>query len=644
MNRGCPESHRRSLASLRDDMRWSSCHSCFTGACAVPPLGMTAIFRVIDCSTGACAIPSLGNDVRQLIIQIQHSTFNTNSTFKTQPPSVTSCPRSLYTFPLPPGRLDHDFATTSRLDPREEAQPPRSARNEVAAAREVAALRVRVAGLPEPHANASRRGTATFMILGDICTRSCGFCNVTTGRPYAPPSPDEPRSVAEAAKRMGLRHVVVTCVTRDDLADGGARSSPRRSHACARRCPDAAVEVLTSDFRGNFDSVRTVVEAQPDYFNHNVETVPRLYDFVRPGSRFERSLAVLREAKRARSDVVTKSGLMLGLGETARRKSIDVLRRLLRDRACEIVTIGQYLQPKREKLDVVEYIAPDVFDEYRSHRRRDRIPRRFLRSVRAQLVHGGRGRRQTQPELNRAIILISRTLDAPRRRSDPEKKENGAVLPHLAADLSRLPRGRKRAGEELAVARIRPICGTSGIGWTIRSRRARSACSGFTSSATFSRCVAPASPRARWRARWRRSAGCSGFSSPRRHLKHDPTENLENPKLWSTLPKSLQLIGSRSAAAPRRIARTADGLRDAAMLELLYATGLRVSRADPRQDRGPGDGRRLPAHDRQGIEGAHRSVRRQRARRDRRLHRARTAEVRQARRSASLSLATAAGR
>ncbi len=207
------------------------------------------------------------------------------------------------------------------------------------------------------------RGTATFMILGDVCTRSCGFCNVTTGRPYAPPSPDEPRAVAEAARRLGLAHVVVTCVTRDDLEDGGARQFAETIHELRKALPMAAVEVLTSDFRGNLDSVRTVVEARPDYFNHNVETVPRLYDYVRPGSRFERSLAVLREAKRLDPAVTTKSGLMLGLGER-RDEVVEVLRRL-RESEVEIVTIGQYLQPKREKLDVVEYVPPDVFDEYR---------------------------------------------------------------------------------------------------------------------------------------------------------------------------------------------------------------------------------------------------------------------------------------
>jgi lipoic acid synthetase len=207
------------------------------------------------------------------------------------------------------------------------------------------------------------RGTATFMILGDVCTRSCGFCNVTTGRPYAPPSPEEPRAVAETARRLGLKHVVVTCVTRDDLADGGAQQFAETIRELRVALPQAAVEVLTSDFRGNSDSVRTVVEARPDYFNHNVETVPRLYDFVRPGSRFERSLAVLREAKRVDASVVTKSGLMLGLGER-RDEVVDVLQHL-RAAGVEIVTIGQYLQPKREKLDVVEYVHPAVFDEYR---------------------------------------------------------------------------------------------------------------------------------------------------------------------------------------------------------------------------------------------------------------------------------------
>jgi lipoyl synthase len=207
------------------------------------------------------------------------------------------------------------------------------------------------------------RGTATFMILGDVCTRSCGFCNVTTGRPYAPPSPLEPRSVADTAKRMGLRHVVVTSVTRDDLADGGAQQFAETIHELRRALPSAAIEVLTPDFRGNREAIRIVAEAKPDYFNHNVETVPRLYDFVRPGSRFERSVAFLAEVKRIDPSIVTKSGFMLGLGE--RRDEIVEVMTQLHGAGCEILTIGQYLQPKREKLDVVEYIHPAVFEEYR---------------------------------------------------------------------------------------------------------------------------------------------------------------------------------------------------------------------------------------------------------------------------------------
>lgn len=207
------------------------------------------------------------------------------------------------------------------------------------------------------------RGTATFMILGDVCTRSCGFCNVTTGRPYAVPSEREPRSVAEAAQSMGLRHVVVTSVTRDDLPDGGAAQFAATIRELRRALPESAIEVLTPDFRGNLSSVATVVAARPDYFNHNVESVPRLYDFVRPGAHFERSLAVLRHAKSLDSALVTKSGFMLGLGER-REEIVEIMTRLLEAR-CAILTIGQYLQPKREKLDVVEYVHPEVFEEYR---------------------------------------------------------------------------------------------------------------------------------------------------------------------------------------------------------------------------------------------------------------------------------------
>jgi lipoyl synthase len=207
------------------------------------------------------------------------------------------------------------------------------------------------------------RGTATFMILGDVCTRRCGFCNVTTGLPYAPPSDQEPDSVARAASQMRLRHVVVTSVTRDDLPDGGASHFARTIHALRRELPEAAVEVLTPDFRGNLASVTTVTEARPDFYNHNVETVPSLYRHVRPGARFERSLDLLRHVRKTDPSITTKSGFMLGLGETD-EEVLSTMERLL-EAGCEILTIGQYLQPKREKLDVVEYVHPDRFEEYR---------------------------------------------------------------------------------------------------------------------------------------------------------------------------------------------------------------------------------------------------------------------------------------
>jgi lipoic acid synthetase len=157
--------------------------------------------------------------------------------------------------------------------------------------------------------------------------------------------------------------VVVTSVTRDDLEDGGAQQFAETIAALRENLPGCVVEVLVPDFRGNADAVRTVVDAKPDYFNHNVETVPRLYDYVRPGARFQRSLDVLALAKRIDPAIVTKSGLMLGLGER-REEVIDSMQRLLAS-GVEILTLGQYLQPKREKLDVVEYLHPTVFEEYR---------------------------------------------------------------------------------------------------------------------------------------------------------------------------------------------------------------------------------------------------------------------------------------
>lgn len=207
------------------------------------------------------------------------------------------------------------------------------------------------------------RGTATFMILGDVCTRACGFCNATTGRPGTPPSPQEPENVALAAEKLGLRHVVVTSVTRDDLPDGGARHFADTIGAIRRRLPGSAVEVLTPDFRGNLDAVDTVVDARPDYYNHNIETVPRLYRDVRRGARVDRSLDLLRRVSQRDTSIVTKSGIMLGLGE--RRDEVLETMEMLLVAGVRIMTIGQYLQPNLRKLPVVEYVHPDVFDEYR---------------------------------------------------------------------------------------------------------------------------------------------------------------------------------------------------------------------------------------------------------------------------------------
>lgn len=205
------------------------------------------------------------------------------------------------------------------------------------------------------------RRTATFMILGNICTRNCGFCAIGVGRPL-PPDPDEPRRVAEAASAMGLRHVVVTSVTRDDLPDKGAGHFAATIAAIRDALPDAGVEVLTPDFQGSDDLIGVVVQESPDIFNHNLETVARLTAAVRPQGRYERSLHVLATAKRLAPSMVTKSGIMVGLGET--REEVLEAMRDLRDAEVSILTVGQYLRPTMRHLAVVEYVHPDVFDYY----------------------------------------------------------------------------------------------------------------------------------------------------------------------------------------------------------------------------------------------------------------------------------------
>ncbi len=202
--------------------------------------------------------------------------------------------------------------------------------------------------------------TATFMVLGSICTRPCGFCAVERGKP-SPLSDDEPQRLAQAAERMGLRHVVITSVTRDDLPDGGADHFYRCVMAVRERTA-ATVEVLTPDFLNNPAALQRVVSARPEVFNHNTETVPRLYRQVRgPKSDYRWTLDLLRQVKQIDSSILTKSGLMLGLGET-HQELLDVLCNL-REAGCDLLTLGQYLQPGPRYLPVVRYLPPDEFDE-----------------------------------------------------------------------------------------------------------------------------------------------------------------------------------------------------------------------------------------------------------------------------------------
>jgi lipoic acid synthetase len=204
--------------------------------------------------------------------------------------------------------------------------------------------------------------TATFMIMGDICTRSCRFCAVKTGR-GGPLDPKEPAQVADAAAELGLRHVVVTSVNRDELEDGGAEHFAATIQALRERLPRTVIEVLTPDFLGKREAIQIVVDARPHVFNHNIETVPRLYRRVRPQARYARSLEVLRYVKESNPNIYTKSGLMVGLGET-KDEVLDLLRDL-KAHDVDIVTIGQYLKPGKGYLDVEEYIHPDLFAEYK---------------------------------------------------------------------------------------------------------------------------------------------------------------------------------------------------------------------------------------------------------------------------------------
>jgi lipoic acid synthetase len=206
------------------------------------------------------------------------------------------------------------------------------------------------------------RGSATFMILGNECTRSCGFCSVPRGR-GEPLDPAEPENVARMAAELGLRYIVITSVNRDEMADGGAGHWAATVRAVRAALPQARVEVLTPDFRGVFSALQTVLDAGPHVFNHNMETVPRLYRHVRPQAGYRQSLEVLARAKTHSPDVLTKSGLMLGLGEES--AEVEQLLRDLREATCDVVTIGQYLQPTRRNLAVLRYVEPAEFEHYR---------------------------------------------------------------------------------------------------------------------------------------------------------------------------------------------------------------------------------------------------------------------------------------
>ncbi len=207
-----------------------------------------------------------------------------------------------------------------------------------------------------------KAGTATFMILGDRCTRNCAFCGVAHGD-MLDPDPDEPENVASAARDLGLSHVVITSVTRDDLDDGGACQFALTIKAVNRLLPAATTDVLIPDLQSCRESLAVVLDAQPDILAHNLETVPRLYSQCRSQANYDTSLKVIENSRSINPDVFTKSGIMLGLGET-RREVMDLMEDL-RSVKCDFLTIGQYLRPSAENIDVKEFIRPEVFEEYR---------------------------------------------------------------------------------------------------------------------------------------------------------------------------------------------------------------------------------------------------------------------------------------
>lgn len=206
------------------------------------------------------------------------------------------------------------------------------------------------------------KSVATFMILGDRCTRNCAFCAVQSSKPL-PPDPDEPQKVAATARELGLKYAVITSVTRDDLPDGGATQFAKTIQAIININKLIKTEVLTPDFNGDSNALKVVLDARPNVFNHNIETVPRLYPIVRPMADYLRSVNLLKTSKVLYPDIRTKSGIMLGFGEEE-HEVLSVMR-ALRKVDCDFLTIGQYLQPQKTNIPVVEYIRPEVFEDYR---------------------------------------------------------------------------------------------------------------------------------------------------------------------------------------------------------------------------------------------------------------------------------------
>ena len=276
--------------------------------------------------------------------------------------------------------LDSILQQLVQLEPRPPAQPrlPEWLRKSATHFQAVHALKSEIRGLnlhtvcesarcPNLHECFSR-GAATFMILGNLCTRGCGFCSVPKGSPHKQEftlDPSEPANVARAAAGWKLRYVVITSVNRDDLPDGGSQHFGETVREVRKALPDARVEVLTPDFCGDLDAVARVLDADPHVFNHNMETIARLYRRVRPQANYQQSLDVLRFAKTYRPDVLTKSGLMVGLGEEP--SEVQQLLHDLRAANVDVATIGQYLQPTRRNLPVASYVTPAQFESYREY-------------------------------------------------------------------------------------------------------------------------------------------------------------------------------------------------------------------------------------------------------------------------------------